>query len=618
MAARFIPNEIRDQIRHATDIIEVIGSYIQLKQLGSAWKACCPFHQEKTPSFTVSAERQSYHCFGCGKGGDVFRFVMEYEGVDFTTAAHLLAQRAHILIPENSRNGSGQRDEGPSAAECKDRLYAIHEQLTTWYQTLLRDNPDSPVAQYLATRNLDAQSLERFRIGAAPDGWDGAVNFLKRQGFTDEEIQVSGVVSVSEKSQGRFYDRFRNRLIFPIWNEQGRVIGFSSRKVVESDGGGKYINSPESPIFKKSRVLYGYYLARRAIQLHQEGAILCEGQLDVIAMHRAGFENTVAPQGTAFTIEQAQMIRRQTDRLSIALDSDSAGTEAVLRCIEIVLPLGFDVRVIRFPGGKDPDELFRNQGMEAIHGAVHSAVDFADFLLSYWGERAEMETPAGRAKIANETIKVIAKIENPIRLATYISMISERLRIPESALAATLHLLQKPDSRPQAASVTVEPPELKPVILTPEMRRAQMAESVLLPLILEYEPAAKMAAAQVSHAILSQTPTGFAIEEIIQRTLNGEWLSRNEAVQSVMDRFPDAGLSRYLVSEPLNYADSVREKATADAILTLQECALKMELDTVMTLWKSTLDEAELERCRSRYTAIDRDIKILKKRRLER
>lgn len=614
MSARFIPNEIRDQIRDNSDIVDVIGSYIQLKQLGHAWKACCPFHNEKTPSFTVSAERQSFHCFGCGKGGDVFRFVMEHEGVDFTTAAHLLAQRAHIHIPENNYGNA----ESGQAADRKDRLYEIHEQLTSWYQSFLKTVTDSSVAQYLATRSLDADSIAKFRLGAAPDGWDGAVNFLKKQGFTDEEIKLSGVVSESEKSAGRFYDRFRNRLIFPIWNEQGRVVGFSSRKVVESDGGGKYINSPESPIFKKSKVLYAFSFARRAMQSHREGAILCEGQLDVIAMHRAGFDNTVAPQGTAFTPEQAAMIRRQTDRLAIALDSDSAGTEATLRAIETALPLGFEIRVIRFPGGKDPDDLYKNQGMESIHEAVHQSVDFLDFLLTHYAQLYDLSTAAGRAKVGNEVIRYLAKIENEIRLAAYVTVLVAKLKIPENAVMTELYQLRGKEDRTNVKKeipVPVEP-TLTIEIETVEMRRARIAEEEILRLILEYEPAAQTVAAQVSHEVLSTSPVALAIEEVIQKTLNGEWFERDHAVQEIIYQYPDAGLSRYLVESHLTYNDAMREKAVRDSISVLLECSLKTRLDAAMAAWKNAGTETETLSARNLYYELDRELKLVKKSRM--
>lgn len=584
----FASNDLRDQIRDASDIIEVIGSYIPLKSVGSTHKACCPFHKEKTPSFVVNAERQSFHCFGCGKGGDVYKFVMEYENVDFMSSMRLLAERAHIIIPER---GEGRPEEAQSNALRKDRLYAICEHMASFYQMQLKRNPNSVVAVYLNTRALDDVTLDKFRIGAAPDGWDSALQYLRQQNFTDEEIALAGITTESEKNRGKFYDRFRNRLMFPITNEQGKVVAFSARKVLEDEGGGKYVNSPETPLFKKSRILYGFSIARKSIH-NLQSVILCEGQLDVIAMHRAGFENTVAPQGTAFTAEQAAILRRQTDRIMLAFDADLAGQNAILKALEIVLTLDFDVKVIHFPGGKDPDELYRKEGADLIHKAVHEAEDFLAFLLRYFADQFDVETPAGKAKMANAIVPYIAKIENEIKLTTYCAALAKILRITESAVVSEIRTVRKGETPvPESVVRTAYEPEKQ---LSPCEKRIHVAEATLLRLMLEYELAAKAIATEIPPHMLSETDLGQAIDQMMVLTQNGDWLHRCSVIQNEShDR--ETTLSKYLVMEPLNFDNAKLERSISETIYHFKEAYFEREVEFSTLALGATMDLEKLK-----------------------
>ena len=312
---RYIPDDVLDQIRVRADIIDVVQSYVPtLKKAGLTWKACCPFHHEKTPSFTVNPDRQIFKCFGCGKGGDVFKFVMELENLDFTSAAEHLAHKYGIIIPETPthRGPGGTRREsfdGQIEYGTRERLCTLHEKLAKFYRQYLLEHPDGPVATYFRTRGIPNDVADKFCIGASPDSWDAAIQFAHREGFVDSELRDSGLVSSKDENQSHIYDRFRNRLMFPIWNESGRVVGFSARSVEADPQGWKYVNTPDSPIFHKGSLLYALNFARTAIP--KAGAVvLCEGQLDAIAMHRAGVTHAVAPQGTAFTADQATKLKR--------------------------------------------------------------------------------------------------------------------------------------------------------------------------------------------------------------------------------------------------------------------------------------------------------------------
>jgi len=409
---RFIPDEIVDQIRDTCNIVDVVNNYVPLKRFGPSWKACCPFHTEKTPSFTVSPDKGMYHCFGCGVNGDVFAFVMAKENVDFPMAAHILAERAGITIPEE-RGTPAQRAGRQKAADEKQRIYDIHEKIATWFASNLNTDATSPVSKYFATRSIPADTAKKFRIGAAPDGWNGAMDYLKAEGYSEQDIVKSGIVTESNKKPGLFYDRFRNRLMFSIWDEKGRVVGFSGRTVEAESKGAKYVNSPETPIFKKSKVLYGLPLARTAIK-DKGFVILSEGQVDTIAMHMAGFDNTVAPQGTAFTEEQAAMLKRYTDKVYVGFDGDSAGIKAILKAINILLPVGVEVRVIKFPAGSDPDDILKTNGPEGIAWYVNNSVDFFDFVIEKLSEKHNDGSHWWKDRVVTEALQVLLKLESSI------------------------------------------------------------------------------------------------------------------------------------------------------------------------------------------------------------
>ena len=561
-----IPEEVIDSVRARVDIVDLIQSYIPLKKQGRDFKACCPFHSEKTPSFTVRPDRQYYHCFGCGKHGNAISFVMERENVDFPTAIRLLAQKYNIYIPEEEerrpRTGARQYPGNPnqSYSEKKDRLFLLHEKLREWYVMNLKNNPESPVAQYLATRNLAPESIQRFSLGMSLDSWDSAMVFAKNLGFTDAELAEGGIIKTFDDNPSKRYDLFRNRLMFPIWDELGRVVGFSARTIESDPKAMKYVNTPETPIFKKGRILYGMHLARSEMSDNKLGcAILCEGQLDVIAMHAAGFSNSVAAEGTAFTTEQARMLRRYTGKIKLALDSDAAGTKAVFRDAEILLPLGFDVKVVCFPGGKDPDELLKQQGKEAIVAAVDQAADFFDFALREFSAK-HGDSPAGKAQTAADMLQLIALLESEAAKTAYTSWLAESLGLSADGLYAELvRSARKEAERRERYARYEQDRENNHVpaqeIQKPEThteKRYKKALLELLEVLLKFEEVAAAAVEQIPPELLNQSPAALAINEIIQAKMLEEW---SEAPQRVIDllepeRLISQELSLLLMGEP--------------------------------------------------------------------
>ena len=606
---RYIPDEIVEDIRSKADVTDVIGSYIQIKRAGNGkFKALCPFHQEKTPSFHINSERQTYHCFGCGKGGDVFRFVMEREGVDFPNAVHILADRYNVIIPElesNRRTGNFPKVVNSGGKVEKNRLYKLNEELAVFYQNFLQMHPDSPVAHYLHERQLSPDVISNFRIGAAPAEWTEAFDYFVSRGYTAEEIIESGS-AIKKEDTGRVYDRFRNRLIFPICDEQGRVVGFSARTVESETQGAKYVNSPETPVFRKSKILYALPLARAGIK-NIGNAILCEGQMDAIAMHRAGFNNAVAPQGTAFTDEQARILRRYTDHVLISFDSDEAGLKATLRTIEILLPVGFSIRVVIMPSGYDPDTLFREQGVEGVQKAIDEAMDFFDFVSMQAEKEFDKTTPWGQSKIVETMLTHISKIKNTVLRSAYCSQLAQRLSLPQNAVFQELNRFRKQDkfrserteSRQQEQ---VLPPEhvVQTQPLKPINNLILKTEEILLELALSHGTVGKQLAEQLPSEMISDTPVGKALNDVIAMTINGEWEDAEGMLIARLADIPDPAISRILTAPSLYSEDSGKahekqQKALSDCISKIKKFHIKLTLDNLLQQIATSTGEAKIE-----------------------
>jgi DNA primase len=424
-----IPHETIEQIAAANDIVDVIGSYFPLKRAGSAWKALCPFHQEKSPSFTVNPQRQRYHCFGCGEGGSVFDFVQKYESIDFPTAARRLAERAGIRIIEEERSPGEDR-----ALQLRKRLLALHQQAAEWFHQLLISSPEAKGAQtYLKKRGLNREIAERWKIGYAPDQWEAFGTWAAGQGYKRDEIVQSGLVTLrdAENPQGDFYDRFRDRIMFPICNDLGEVIAFSGRVLASDVQAAKYVNSPETPIFKKGDVLFGLHKSKRAL-IDARSAIVLEGQIDLITAFEAGVQNVVAAQGTAFTTKQAGKLKHYAEEVVLCFDADGAGRKAAERSLPVLLGLDLGIRVIELPPGEDPDSLIRGQGAEAFISRVKAARDFFDFQIDAIAATEEFATPRGKVKFARAMAETILLINDKLLREAVAGKVATRLGIPLS------------------------------------------------------------------------------------------------------------------------------------------------------------------------------------------
>jgi len=436
-----IAEETIQRVAEANDIVEVIGSYFPLKRAGTSWRALCPFHREKSPSFHVNPQRQAYHCFGCGAGGSVFRFVMDYEHLDFVSAVRRLAQRAGIPVIEEAGSPDDDRRH-----EVRKRLLALHVEASAWFHHNLLKTPDAQRARdYLKSRGITVEVAKSWQLGFAPDSWDALLDFLRGKNFSPEEIAQSGLsASKDDDERGKSYARFRDRLMFPIRNDYGEVIAFSGRVLdFNGDAGppsphkakaAKYVNSPETPLFTKGRVLYGLDKSKRAL-INAKTAIVCEGQLDLISAYEAGVQNVIAPQGTAFTADQARVLQRFVETVVLCFDSDRAGQEAVTRSLPALLEHGLEVRVARLPAGEDPDSLIRNQGVAEFRNIVDSAKNFFNYALERLGEKSNLSEPSGKASAARRLGPYVSAIKDPVLREATARNICTRLGITEAAFA---------------------------------------------------------------------------------------------------------------------------------------------------------------------------------------
>jgi DNA primase len=425
-----IPSQTIEQIAAANDIVEVIGSYFPLKRAGANFKALCPFHQEKTPSFHVSPQRQTFHCFGCGVGGSVFRFVMDYEHIDFPSAVRKLAARVGIPVIEER----GPSDGEDRQHEARRILLQLHGETAGWFhENLIKKEFAEPARKYLKERGITAEIAKRWRLGYAPDEWDAFGSWARGRGYEVQTLIASGLVKTKEDAAGtpgqRSYDRFRDRIMFPIRNDVGEVIAFSGRVLTDKEGAAKYLNSPETPLFRKGSVLFGLDKTKRAL-IEVNCAIVCEGQLDLISLFEAGITNVVAPQGTAFTETQARMLKRLVDEVVLCFDSDAAGTHAAERSLDGLLQNDLIVRVAEIPPGDDPDSLIRREGKEEFEKRIAAARDFFDYWIEHEVAEVDLASLGAKMQLARSLAETVSRVHDPLMRGEVASKVSARLGVP--------------------------------------------------------------------------------------------------------------------------------------------------------------------------------------------
>jgi DNA primase len=437
--------EIIDRIRTVSDIVDVIGSYVPLKRAGARYKANSPFNQEKTPSFFVDPAKQFFKCFSSGHGGDVFTFVMLYENLDFMGAVRRLGERAGIEVPER-----GGFTVSPAQKSEREQLYALHEAITTWWASLLHQDPQAePARAYLAARDFPLSLAKEFSLGFAPESWDATLLWAKKKGFAENLLLTAGLIKARDSSQG-CYDFFRGRLMIPIRNEIGKVVAFSGRLLAPDAKAAKYVNSPETPIFSKSRLLFGLDKNKKTL-LDRGQAILCEGQIDLMRLFAAGFTYAVAPQGTALTEHHATLLKRFAGEVIVCFDSDRAGQKAAVRSVEILLTAGLEIRIASLPPGEDPDSLLRTSGAAAMQSLLENAPPYPRYLLDLVCRENDVTSPRGRAEACRQMAEMVSKMPSLTQRQVVGLEIATQLRIPHSLFVQELANIG-PSPRPLAST----------------------------------------------------------------------------------------------------------------------------------------------------------------------
>ncbi len=561
-----IPNHVIEQVAAANDIVEVIGSYFPLKRAGANFRALCPFHQEKTPSFHVNPARQSFHCFGCGVGGSVFRFVMDYEHIDFPTSVRRLAARAGIPVIEER----GTSSEDDRQHEARRILLKLHAEAAEWFQeNLLKRDIAAPARDYLKKRGLTIEVAKSWQLGFAPESWDACLKWALDQGYKRGTILQSGLVKLrdEERSESEVYDRFRGRLMFPICNDVGEVIAFSGRILKSEAESAKYLNSPETPLFRKGSILFGLHKTKRGL-IEAACAIVCEGQLDLITLFEAGLTNVVAPQGTAFTEGQARILKRYVNEVVLCFDADAAGQKASERSLEPLLENNLIVRVAEMPPGEDPDSLVRKEGAEKFSARVAAARDFFDFWIERQVATTDLTNLNAKMQITRQLAETVARVHDSLMRNEVISKVAARLGVSADDFTALL---------PKAPRIRT--PETAPRTVAPAPRH----EIAMLCLLALRDPGARAyLQAQDWPEVMKETPGSEMLERILASNLRPDDPASLNLFMSTLSAEEESLVSGWLLQKIPPNAEAVAR----DWWLGLRQPALRRRLQTAQSRMK--------------------------------
>lgn len=485
-----IPEDIINEIKYRNDIETAVSQYVNLKRRGKNLVGLCPFHSEKTPSFTVYPENGSFYCFGCGAGGDVFTFTGLIENLDYIESVKLLAERSGVSLPQDGYDDSMQK--------LKNTIYDINRDTARFFHSYLMSPDGKWALDYLYGRGLTLKTIKHFGLGAAPDSWDALIKHLKSKGYRESDMIAANVVGKSQR--GSLYDRFRKRVMFPIINIRGNIIAFSGRAMPGEDKqGGKYVNTADTPVYKKSANLFGMNFAKNACA---ERVILVEGNMDVISLHQVGFTNTVAPLGTAFTTEQANLLARYTKEIVLMLDADAAGQKAIKRATELLQNTGLSVRVVVIPDGKDPDEYIKKNGADRFSALLSGAVSDMEYKLLTAAAGIDLASDDGRLKYLAAAAEIIAEDEDIMARDVYIGKMCEKYGVSRTALTAKVEEIRRKNRRikKQKEITDIIRPKFTKDDINPERRsspKGTAAEETLIAVLLKHPDLYKKAKSEL-------------------------------------------------------------------------------------------------------------------------
>lgn len=555
-----IPEDIINEIKYRNDIETAVSQYVNLKRRGKNLVGLCPFHSEKTPSFTVYPENGSFYCFGCGAGGDVFTFTGLIENLDYIESVKLLAERSGVALPQDGYDDSMQK--------LKNTIYDINRDTARFFHSYLMSPDGKWALDYLCGRGLTLKTIKHFGLGAAPDSWDSLIKHLKSKGYRESDMIAANVVGKSQR--GTLYDRFRKRVMFPIINIRGNIIAFSGRAMPGEDKqGGKYVNTADTPVYKKSANLFGMNFAKNACA---DRVILVEGNMDVISLHQAGFTNTVAPLGTAFTIEQANLLARYTKEIVLMLDADAAGQKAVKRAAELLQNTGLSVRVVVVPDGKDPDEYIKKNGADRFSALLTGAVSDIEYKLLTAAAGIDLASDDGRLKYLAAAAEVIAGDDDIMARDVYIGKMCEKYGVSRTALTAKVEEIRRKNRRikKQKEITDIIRPKFTKDDINPERRsspKGTAAEEILIAVLLKHPDLCEKAKSQLPPEKMITSLNRRIYQIIIDASDNGQSLDISLFAQKLIP----AEIGYLVALQNGNKADKNPEIVLRDCIRVILE-----------------------------------------------
>lgn len=594
-----IPESTIEEILNRVDIVELISASIPLKRQGRTYKALCPFHHEKTPSFVVSSERQIFHCFGCSAGGNALSFLMQYERMEFPEAIEALARKAGVILPKASFNQQAQSQNA--------QIYKINESAAEFYVNHLYSADGSAALAYLLERGITRETLKKFRIGFAPDKWDGLLTYLRSKHYITAPIEKAGLII--PKDAGGYYDRFRGRIIIPVIDAKDRVVAFGARVLPVSggtkqdEGMAKYVNSPETPVYTKGKVLFGLSASAEAIRA-ADLAVIVEGYFDLIAMYQAGIKNIAAPCGTALTVEQIRLLKRYSQNVVMAYDADSAGQMAALRSLSPLVEEGMRVRVARLPDGYDPDSYVRAFGRDKFLELIASGKDVFDYKLEAMKSRYNPANLGDKAAIASEMLSLIIKFSNEILKSAYLKKLAEGLKVDEGALLAELKKVRAGPQGARAAGRTAAAHPVSPLL------NSLPTERLLVKLMLEESEIIEQLRERIAPCDFRDS----ALSGIVLRIFDLSGLGKKVDAKTIISQFEDARMSKIICELTACEGPKVtdRHKLINDCIVRLKDDTRKLkqqEISEQIRLAEAGKNEFRLRELLTEFQSLSRSRK---------
>ncbi len=571
-------DEILEEVRQANDIVEVVSQYIHLKRSGRNYFGICPFHNEKSPSLSVSPDKQIFHCFGCGVGGNVITFISKIEGTGFKEAVQLLAEKANITLPVLTNNADNKKE------ELRAKVYKVNSFAAEYYNKRLYSNEAKIGQEYIKKRKMNQETLKNFKIGFSGK-FDELYNALKKEGFKEEEILESGLVNKNEK--GMYIDRYRNRLMIPIADERGRVIGFGGR--VLDDSKPKYINSPENVVYSKGRHLFGLNVAKKG---DTKKLLIVEGYMDVISLHQRGITNVVGALGTALTTQQGWLLRKNTEQVILGFDADEAGQTAVVRAMEVMQNMGCDMRVLQMPDAKDPDEYVLKYGTARFQKLLDNAISLIEYKIKILKQNLNLENASDKIKFLNEIAKLLSKIDNTMEKEIYIEKIAKGYNISKEAIYAEVNKLQyrlnKKDGKilERDKAITSRKEKREEVNISKDIiKRENTIISILINNIETY---------QLIKENISVDDFKSEVNKKILAQIYAEMEKENTNLSSILDHLEEEDLKNHLteiMAEDYEITDN--QKAISDILQKYQREKLEKRRDDIL---EEEEKETDLER----------------------